>query len=202
LRGYPNGSHELMKPNRTACLAPIAGLILLASAPGGAQATLTYENINGVNLIHDSLDNLTWTRDGNVAAQAYTWQAAQTWAAGLNLAGVGPGGWQIATGDQFTSLYNQLAGPDHGNKYGSQVQFMVGTGPNDYASNVQPEYWTAADGIDFNFYYGYSGVRPDTDVYSVWAVAVIPEPSTCLFGCLALGLAPWLGFRKRRSTFR
>jgi len=177
--------------------AKISAAGLLAVAPLAARATLTYENVNGVGLVYDSVTGLNWTQDGNATAPSLDWQDAQTWAAGLAVAGIAAGNWQVPNAAQFTSLYSQLEGTDH--KYGTQVDF--GTGPNDFASNVSPVYWTDASTTDFNFYYGYSGYDPaDSDQYSVWAVTAVPEPSSVALGLMGLTVAG--GIRWRRNQVR
>ena len=173
---------------------PTLGLgLLLAVAASGARAGLTRQNFNGTGVIYDSVARTYWTQEANVPGTTYDWQAAQTWAAGLSIAGIPSPSWTLPTTDQFTSLYGQLAGT--GDKYGSQVSF--GPGPNDYASDVQPEYWTDITGVDFNFYYGYPGSQPDSNRYAVWAVTSVPEP-----GPLALGLAVAGGFFLQRRRAR
>ena len=180
----------------TTCSSTLATLglgLLLTVLPAGARASLTYQNINGAGVIYDSLTSVYWTQDANVSGTTYDWQDAQTWAAGLTIAGIASSNWELPTSAQFTSLYNQLDGT--GDKYGSQVSF--GTGPNDNAVNVQTEYWTDLTGVDFNFFYGYPGSQPDSNLYSVWAVTTVPEP-----GPLALGLAAAGGILLQRWLAR
>jgi len=184
----------------TTCSSTLATLglgLLLTVLPAGARASLTYQNINGTGVIYDSLTSVYWTQEANVSGTTYDWQDAQTWAAGLTIADIASPNWQLPTPAQFSSLYNQLAGT--GDKYGAQVVF--GTGPNDYASNVQPEYWTDTTGNDFNFYYGYPGGQPNSNLYSVWAVTTVPEPTPLALG---LTIAGWLFLRRwlARSSFR
>ena len=165
-------------------------------ATARAQSTLSFQFADGVPLIYDSAQNVTWTQDGNLSGQTFDFADAQTWAANLSLAGVGPGGWQLPDSDQFTSIYSQLPGVDH--RYGAQVFF--GPGASDYFSNVQPEYWTDADSTDFNFYYGYPGDQADSNLYAVWAVTpgYVPEPSAFALGLLAGGLALGKGRLSRK----
>jgi hypothetical protein len=169
----------------------VGGAIFLVSGACGAHATLSFEVVNGTDLIYDSVENVTWTQDGDISGQTFTFQDAQTWAANLSEAGVPAGDWQLPDADQFTSLYDQLDGT--GDKYGTQVFF--GPGPDDFVTNVNPsdpEYWTDTDSTDFNFFYGYPGSQPDSNLYSAWAlteVTVVPEPSTLAFGVLACGFA-------------
>ena len=161
--------------------------------PGVARATLTYENINGTGLVYDSVEGIFWTQEANLSGATYDFSDAQSWAANLEYAGIAPGNWQLPDGAQFTSLYNQLDGT--GDKYGAEAAF--GAGPNDYVSDVAPEYWTSADATDFNFSYGYPGSKPDSNVYPVWAVTTVPEPGAMSLGVLA-GLV-FIAARVRRG---
>ncbi len=197
-----HSSTDIMNPNIPSAVAKSI-VVLFISMPFLAQASLTIVNINGTDLIYDSVENITWTRDGNVSGRLFTgWQDAHDWAASLTFAGMETVSWQLPDQAQFASLFTQLdpigapgtLGADH--KYGSAVAF--GEGPNDFAANVNPVYWSDTQGVNFNFYYGYGG--SDTSPFSpppfaAWAVAVVPEPS--LGSLLALGLAACLGYRKR-----
>ena len=181
----------------------IGSAIFMVSGGFEARATLSFEVVNGTDLVYDSVANVTWTQDGDISGQTFTYQDAQTWAANLSAAGVPAGEWQMPTSDQFTSLYDQLDGT--GDKYGAQVFF--GPGPNDFVTNVNPsdpEYWTSADQTDFNFFYGYPGGQPDSNLYSAWAVTevAVPEPTTLAFGVLALGTAACRMRSGRKQTSR
>ena len=187
--------------NKIFGLARLAGCMLLVVSPLAVRADLTYETVDGTPLIYDSSDNTTWTQNGNISESTFTFTQAQTWVASLgsSLPGVSPDGWTLPNSAQFTSLFNQLAGST--DKYGSQVAFATVTGPNDYASNVAPEYWTVDSGTDFNFFYGYPGSKPDSNLYAAWAVEAAPEPAQVLMSLTVCGL---LGgaLRIRRHTIR
>jgi len=164
-------------------------LLALLCLPA-AHAALIYENIGGTPLIYDTLTKATWTQDANLSGQTFTFAQAQSWAAGLSMVGLP---WQLPTAEQFTSLYTDLdpygapgvAGP----KYGAIVDF--GNGPNDYAANVQTQYWTRTSGEDFNFFYGYPGGFPDSTTFAAWAVeAPEPSPALLMLCALVLVLAP------------
>jgi hypothetical protein len=154
-------------------------LVVLLAVCGEGQAALVYENLGGNSFIYDTLDQTTWTQDGNLAGQTLDWQAAQNWATSLSFAGV-TDSWMLPSEVQFTSLYTQLfpygAPGTQSNKYGTQVLF--GSGANDFALNVQSQYWTTGNAVDFNFFYGYPGVAANGTAYSAWAVA--PEQLTFL----------------------
>ena len=171
------------------------GFVVLATLMPGARADLVYENINGASLIYDTVTSTTWTQNGDISGQLFaTQQDAANWAASLTVAGLPDAVWTLPTGLQFTSLYTQLdpVGPPGmtSDKYGSSVYF--GVGMNDYASNVEPTYWTNASGSVFNFYYGYSGAPfPANSPESAWAV-LVPEPSSLVLaicGFAGLGVA-------------
>ena len=193
-----------MNPNIPSVLAKI-GVVLFISTPFQAHASLTVVNINGTDLLYDSVENITWTRDGNVPGKLFTvWQDAHDWAASMTFPGMKTVTWQLPDQAQFSSLFTQLdpigapgtPGADH--KYGSSVAF--GAGPNDFAANVNPVYWSDTQGVNFNFYYGYAGSDTSTfspPPYAAWAVAVVPEPS--LGSLLALGLTACLSHRKRKA---
>ena len=161
-----------------------------------------YENINGANLIFDTLTSTTWTQNADISSQTFTQQAAAAWASNLVVPGVADAVWTLPTATQFTSLYTQLdpVGPPgtENDKYGTTVLF--GTGPNDFASNVETTYWTSTAGTDFNFFYGYPG-QPTTPDLSAWAV-MAPEPSS--IALLGSGFAGVGGvfLRRRRNCTR
>ncbi len=191
-----------MNPNIPSVVAKIRAVLFIL-LPFQAQASLTVVNINGTDLIYDSVENITWTRDGDISGKSFTaWQDAHDWASSLSFAGMEAVSWQLPDQAQFTSLFTQLdpigapstPGADH--KYGSSVAF--GEGPNDFAANVNPVYWSDTQGVNFNFYYGYEGSDTSSfspPPYAAWAVAEVPEPS--LGSLLALGLAACVGYRKR-----
>ena len=186
-----------------ASVVAIISVVLFISTPFQALASLTVIDINGVDLIYDSVENVTWTRDGNLPGKSFiAWQDAHDWAASLSFAGMEAVTWQLPSQAQFTSLFTQLdpigapgtPGADH--KYGSSVPF--GGGINEFAANVNPVYWSATQGVNFNFYYGYTGSDTSTfspPPYDAWAVAEVPEPA--LGSLLALGMAACLSCRKR-----
>jgi len=181
------------------------GCLLLAVAPLAAQADLTYENVGGVGLIYDSVDNTTWTQNADISGNTFTYQQANAWAASLVVPGV-DSTWVLPTAAEFTSLYSQLEAPATingypnlpsppyaGSKYGPQIFF--GGGANDYAINVEGTYWTSVSETDFNFYYGeggfggYSGAYFDNSTLnSAWAIEPTPEPSAGLMGLVTFGL--------------
>jgi hypothetical protein len=73
-----------------------------------------------------------------------------------------------------------------GDEYGSKVLF--GSGPNDYASDVQTTYWTDTSQVDFNFFYGYGGGFSNSDTYAAWSIEAAPEPSAGVMGLITFGL--------------
>jgi PEP-CTERM motif len=162
-------------------------LVFLGIACPSAQAGLVYENINGASLIYDTSNGTTWTQNANISGQSFTQQGAEAWAASLNVVGLPSYRWSLPTPGEFTSLYSQLDPPGGPgpqlNKFGATVSF--GTGPNDYASNVEPQYWTSVANTDFNFYYGFAG-GPSLDPTFAWAVAV-PEPSSIVLMIFGIG---------------
>lgn len=183
------------------------GLSLLAAAPLAAHADLIYSLVDGTGLIYDTTDHTTWTQNANISGSTFTYQGAKSWAASLTIPGVNAN-WELPTGTQFRDLFLQLEGnggnPSNpytlggGFEYGPTVSF--GAGPNDYVSNVAPEYWTSTSGSDFNFYYGYPGGQPDSNLYAAWAVEATPEPASGFMGLITLGLlVGGLGWRPRAA---
>jgi hypothetical protein len=84
------------------------------------------------------------------------------------------------------------------NKFGATVSF--GTGLNDFAVDVQPQYWTGVAGNDFNFYYGFPGGGTGTELFAAWAIAV-SEPSSfvlMIFGVGGVGVIRRLRSKKGR----
>ena len=143
-------------------------------------------------MVYDSATRLYWLQDGNYAGADLTLAAAQSWAASLQVPGIG-GGWQLPSQAQFSSLYSQftLAHP-HDEAYGT-VPF--GPGANDHVLNAQIYYW-AADPVSGGYgaiwdTYGYPGSPALASTpESVWVVAtVVPEPGTVGAGLGALALA-------------
>ncbi len=188
-----------MRFGNTSFSATFLSLLLIGvSTPPASAAGLVYENIAGVGLIYDTATGTTWTQDGNISGDTFTYQDANAWAADLTLGGMS---WELPTTAQFTSLFTNLdpygAPGAESNKYGSSVSF--GSGPNDMALNVETNYWTDSDQVDFNFFYGYGGVQPDTTLYSAWAVET-PEPSSWLLAFASLIAAA--AFRKMRARLR
>jgi hypothetical protein len=163
---------------------------------------LVYENVSNVGLIYDTSTGLTWTQDADLSGATFTFGDANAWATGLAITGLTGWSFELPTVAEFTSLYTQLdpygapgaPGADH--KYGVSVSF--GSGSDDVALNVQTTYWTVADGVDFNFFYGYDGSASDSTAYAAWAVTAAPEPSGAML--LLAGIATIGLFRFRRET--
>jgi len=188
--------HQTINSNFGKPAALLAALFILP----GAQAALTYENVNGTGVVYDSGTGLYWLQNGNYANQNFTFPAAQAWASSLNIPGVS-GSWQIPSVADFQSLESQLQGTGSG--YYGTVPF--GAGPNDYVSNVQGWYWTSdSAGVGNQMaidQYGYAYPKPVTDSYSVWVVATaVPEPGTVVAGALAVGVGCLMVLGRRRSA--
>jgi len=183
-------------------LARLVGCLLLAASPLAVRADLTYENINGASLIYDSVDHTTWTQNADITyPTTYNFLAANAWAAALIVPGV-DADWVLPNATELRNLFLQMYGTGNvlggGDEYGTQVSF--GSGPNDYASNVQTTYWTSDSEIDFNFFYGYGGSFPNSDLYAAWAIEAAPEPSAGLMGLLTFGVLGGGLYLRRRAV--
>lgn len=190
-----------------------AGLISLGMV-GTADAALV-SRLGGL-AYYDDVANLTWLADANAAQTSgydadglMTWQAANDWAAQLNVGGVS--GWRLADTDPAISGYNQT-GSEMGdlfyNALGNTAGSLTNTGP---FSNVQSNYyWSATEyapntnyAWTFYMYNGSQSAYFKDNSFVGWAVqsgdvSAVPVPAAAwLFGSGLLGL---VGVARRKSA--
>ena len=201
----------------------IATLVLSTSANAALISRL------GGQAYYDDVSDLTWLADANYAQTSgydadgrMTWDTANTWAEGLDVAGVT--GWRLAdtiqpdascsignsygfdcTGSEMGNLfYNVLGGVA-----GSSIT-TVNNANYDLFSNIQSNiYWSATEyataatttAWDFNMSNSLQYFDPKSSSYFAWAVhsgdvSAVPVPAAVwLFGSGLLGL---IGVARRR----
>ena len=190
-------------------LASVVTALFLSTSAGAAMV----ERLGGL-AYYDDIADLTWLADANAAGTTMSWIDANSWAAGLNIAGVE--GWRLAdkgascigyncaNGEIGNLFYNVL-----GNTGGSLIS---NTGP---FSNVQSNYYWLASGWAADWDDGslwkdtfsmgdgemWEGTR--TTNYYAWAVhsgdvGAVPVPTAVwLFGSGLIGL---VGFARRKKA--
>lgn len=175
---------------------------------------------------YDDVNNLTWLADANAAGTTMTWDAANAWAAGLDVAGVT--GWRLAdtiqpdascgsqgggeswgygcTGSELGNLfYNVLGGvagssitTTHNADYNlfNNVQSSLYWSATEYAPNTSNAWY-------FGMTNGYQGGGGKSSPGYAWAVqsgdvSAVPVPAAVwLFGSGLIGL---IGVARRKKV--
>jgi len=184
-------------------------VVLALGVSAGAQASLTS---SGPDTVYDSVQNLTWTKDANIAGVMDSFNVAPSWAFGLVVDGYS--GWELPSIDQLTTQFRT----NLGEALGSSIADSHNASYNLF-SNVQSGLY-ASSSFDFDCFCNRAGERPlDTEVdqwffnttngsveknggsYAyAWAVrpgnvAAVPVPGAFwLFGSALAGL---MGLKRR-----
>ena len=205
-------------------LLTVTALVLSTSV----NATLL-ERLGGL-AYYDDVSGLTWLADANAFGDSMTWDDANTWAAGLDVAGVT--GWQLADTIQpdlsctsqaldGSSFGYSCTGSAMGNLFynvlgGSAGSSIITTHNDNYDlfSNIQSSYyWTATESAvytdyawEFNMEYG----TQDFDRYKyqynyAWAVysgdvGVGPVPVPAALWLFSSGLIGLVGLARRKKA--
>lgn len=199
----------------------------LITVSGAANAgPLALESRLGGQAIYDPNSNLTWLADAN-ANGAMTWEAANSWAAGLTLGGADD--WRLPNTTQpdagcdsqsgsVSDGYN-CTGSEMGNLFynvlGGEAGKSITTTHNanfDLFSNVQSLiYWSATDAPvtnyawGFNMDFGFQGDVNKTTSHYAWAVrsgdvsasSAVPEPTA--LSLIGIGAVGLFAARSRRA---
>ncbi len=188
----------------------LATVVLALGVSAGAQASLTS---SGPDTVYDSVQNLTWTKDANIAG-VMNWDAANTWAS--NLVVDGYSGWilpnDVQLFTQFRTNLGEAEGSSIADSHNANYSLFI---------NVQSDlYWSGTDPFPnpfpgfaraFDFCYGcfavffnaHNGIPDYTNKFDqlyAWAVrpgnvAAVPVPGAFwLFGSALAGL---MGLKRR-----
>ncbi len=183
------------------------------------------ERIDGL-AYYDDVADLTWLTDTNAAGTTMNWVDANSWAAGLDVAGVT--GWRLPdTLQPDASCSNQnegdvsfgfnCTGSEMGNMFHNVLGGSAGTPINnihnanfDLFTNLVNNYWSATEyatytstAWKFSFVHGGQGNNlKGTATYKAWAVhsgdiSAVPVPAAVwLFGS---GLISLIGLARRKT---
>lgn len=174
---------------------------------------------------YDTDADLTWLADANAAGTAMNWDAANTWAASLNVAGID--GWRLASANNMPDASCDPANNDGtfynctGTELGHLFYSVLGGSANtsiitshnanyDLFSNIQGDgnYWSATEDSasrawDIYMGQGDLGDTSKSTSYYAWAVhsgdvSAVPVPAAVwLFGSGLIGL---IGIARRKKA--
>ena len=198
-------------------------LLLLAGmglAPT-AQASLIPKL--GGTVVYDSVRNITWSANANLAGTTMNWTAATAWAANLVYAGFDD--WRLPTALNADGsgpcgpAYN-CTGSELGNMFYGDINHGLGGEANtsittthnanyNLFTNIQSSvYWSGTEFAPspnlawfFSTSNGYQSLASKGDFNFAWAVrsgdvAAVPEPG--VMGLLGIGALAWAGTKARR----
>jgi hypothetical protein len=198
--------------------ATVFGVITLP-----VHAALTYV-LDG-QAVYDDVADLSWTTNANINGVVMQWDAANTWAANLDIDGVvGPDGWRLPTTLQpDASCSDQIdpgggfdiqgsgagcTGSEMGTLY--NVEGVTAASPGLFSDVQVSDYWSSTEyapntvnAWDFSMVTGVQSVGNKSNRNYAWAVqsgnvGAVPVPAAVwLFGSGLLGL---VGLARRKRS--
>lgn len=207
-------------PHRPIPSRLLAGLVLVASLSGAAQAALIDR---GGGLIYDTDLDVTWLADANYAQTSgykagglMTWSEAVTWADNLTYGGYSD--WRLPSPDRGLACRinpYDCSGSEMGRLFYTEGGLSAGQSIladppgilDDYFINMQPyAYWTGGEydsSLAWSFHtdVGAQHANFKSNGYYAWAVrpgdvAAVPEAQTYALMLAGLGLVGWRARRR------
>lgn len=207
-------------PHRPIPSRLLAGLVLVASLSGAAQAALIDR---GGGLIYDTDLDVTWLADANYAQTSgykagglMTWSEAVTWADNLTYGGYSD--WRLPSPDWGLACRinpYDCSGSEMGRLFYTEGGLSAGQSIladppgilDDYFINMQPyAYWTGEEydsSLAWSFHtdVGAQHANFKSNGYYAWAVrpgdvAAVPEAQTYALMLAGLGLVGWRARRR------